>query len=74
MGLQTLHGSAREEKEEEFGKMKEKMRFWTVLTLLLAIVVVSAVSIEPARASGTIYARADGSIDPPTALIHRFGG
>jgi hypothetical protein len=36
MVLQTLHGNAREAKEEEFGKMKEKMKFWTVLALLLA--------------------------------------
>jgi parallel beta-helix repeat protein len=33
----------------------------------------SAFNVQPAKASGTIYIRADGSIDPPTAPIQRNG-
>jgi len=41
--------------------------------LLVVIILVSAFSIRIARASTTIYIRADGSIDPSTSLIHRDG-
>jgi parallel beta-helix repeat protein len=41
-----------------------------LLGLLLLCIVVSAFNIQPVRAEGgTIYIRADGSIDPPTAPI-----
>ena len=40
-----------------------------LLTLLLAGLLASAFSVQPVKASGTIYIRADGSIDPPTAPI-----
>jgi len=41
--------------------------------LLLVIILVSAFSIRIARASTTIYIRADGSIDPSTSPIHKDG-
>lgn len=37
--------------------------------LLVTSILVLAVKIQPVRAGGTIYIRADGSIDPPTAPI-----
>ena len=40
-----------------------------ILPLLLIGLLTSAVRIQPVKASGTIYIRADGSIDPPTAPI-----
>jgi parallel beta-helix repeat protein len=40
-----------------------------MLTLLLISMLTLAVNIPPVKASGTIYIRADGSIDPPTAPI-----
>jgi len=42
-----------------------------MLTLLLTGLLMMAFHIQPVRASGTIYIRADGSIDPPTAPIQR---
>jgi len=48
-----------------------------VSTILLVILLTSmlylAFKIMPAEAAGTIYIRADGSIDPPTAPISRDG-
>jgi len=45
--------------------------------LMLAVLLISMLTltfnIQPGEASGTIYIRADGSIDPPTAPIHRNG-
>ena len=41
----------------------------TMLALLLASMLTSAFIIHPVKASGTIYIRADGSIDPPTTAI-----
>jgi len=41
----------------------------TMLTLLLTSMLTLAFNIQPVKASGTIYIRADGSIDPPTANI-----
>jgi len=43
------------------------------LTLLLIGMLTLAFDIQPVKASGTIYIRADGSIDPPTAPIQREG-
>jgi cell wall-associated NlpC family hydrolase len=53
--------------------MESKAVLGLVLMLLLTCVLTSAVNIQPAKASGTIYIRADGSIDPPTAPIQRDG-
>jgi len=44
-----------------------------MLILLLASMFTFAFSIQPVKASGTIYIRADGSIDPSTAPIMRDG-
>jgi parallel beta-helix repeat protein len=44
-----------------------------VLLLLFAALLTHAFNTRPAIASGTIYIRADGSIDPPTAPILRSG-
>ena len=45
------------------------------MTLMIVLINVSAVSLElqRAKAGGTIYIRADGSIDPPTSYIQRDG-
>ena len=43
-----------------------------LLALILALSFVTS-TVKLARASGTIYIRADGSIDPPTAPIQREG-
>ena len=40
-----------------------------LLILLLTSMLTLAFNIQPVKASGTIYIRADGSIDPPTAPI-----
>ena len=44
-----------------------------LLVILLTSMLCSAFKIMPAEAAGTIYIRADGSIDPPTAPIMRNG-
>jgi len=44
-----------------------------VLSLLLVSLLTYAFNIQPVGASGTIYIRSDGSIDPPTAPILRSG-
>jgi parallel beta-helix repeat protein len=41
-----------------------------ILMLLLTGMLMLAFNIQPVKASGTIYIRADGSIDPPTAPIY----
>jgi parallel beta-helix repeat protein len=53
--------------------MKRKMASAVTLTLLLASMLTLAFNIQPVKAEGTIYIRADGSIDPPTAPIQRDG-
>jgi parallel beta-helix repeat protein len=40
-----------------------------MLSLMLISTLTLALNIQPVKASGTIYIRADGSIDPPTAPI-----
>jgi parallel beta-helix repeat protein len=40
-----------------------------ILTLLLIGILAFTFQIQPVKASGTVYIRADGSIDPPTAPI-----
>jgi len=44
-----------------------------MVTLLLVGMLTLASNVQPNKASGTIYIRADGSIDPPTAPIQRNG-
>jgi len=44
-----------------------------MLMLLLASMLTLAFNIQPVSADGTIYIRADGSVDPPTAPILRDG-
>ena len=53
--------------------MKRKMVSAIVLTLLLTSMLTLAFNLQPVRATGTVYIRADGSIDPPTAPIQRNG-
>ena len=40
-----------------------------ILIVLLISMLTLAFNIQPVKASGTIYIRADGSIDPPSANI-----
>lgn len=44
-----------------------------MVTLILVSTFTVALKIQPVRATGTIYIRADGSIDPPTTPINRTG-
>jgi len=44
-----------------------------IIAMLLTSTLTLAFNIQPAKAEGTIYIRADGSIDPPTTPIHRNG-
>jgi len=48
--------------------MNRKLVLMLTLTLLIGTLNV-ALNVQKAKASGTIYIRADGSIDPPTAPI-----
>jgi len=47
--------------------------FGLMLTLLLVSMLRVVLNVEVVMATGTIYIRADGSIDPPTAPIQRDG-
>jgi parallel beta-helix repeat protein len=51
----------------------EKKAVSGIMLTLMLIGVTLTLNIHPAMASGTIYIRADGSIDPPTAPIQRNG-
>jgi parallel beta-helix repeat protein len=51
--------------------MPKKKASQLVLFLLFVGLLTHAFNIQPASASGTIYIRANGSIDPPTAPIQR---
>ena len=44
-----------------------------LLVILLTSMLYSAFKVMPAEAAGTIYIRADGSIDPPTSPISHAG-
>ena len=44
-----------------------------IIAMLLTGMLTVAFNIQPVKAIGTIYIRADGSIDPPTAPIQRDG-
>jgi parallel beta-helix repeat protein len=48
--------------------------FAIMLVLLTASMLALAFKIQPVKASGTIYIRPDGSVDPPTAPIQRYFG
>ena len=50
--------------------MKRKAVSGIRLTLLLVGMLTLAFNIQPVKASGTIYIRADGSVDPPDAPIY----
>lgn len=54
---------------EGYRKMKSKAVSEVMLTLLLIGMLTVASDIQPAKASGIIYIKADGSIDPQTANI-----
>jgi len=49
--------------------MKYKITTGIMLTLLLVGVLILTLNIQPVEASGTIYIRADGSVEPSTANI-----
>ena len=51
--------------------MLRKVVSGITLTLLLITMLTLAFNIQPVKASGTIYIRADGSVDPLTAPIQR---
>ena len=53
--------------------MEKKILSGTMLTLLLFGILTLASNVQPVRASGTIYIKADGSVDPHTAPIQRDG-
>jgi len=53
--------------------MEKKAASAIMLTLLLMSMLMMAFNIQSVKAEGTIYIRADGSIDPPTAPIQRDG-
>ncbi len=57
----------------ESPKLLRKTVSGIMLALLLMSMLTLTFSIQPVKASGTIYIRADGSIDPPTAPIQRNG-
>jgi parallel beta-helix repeat protein len=69
--LYSLHWDV-ERGERRFGLLRK-----TVSSVMLVLLVIStlalAFDIQPVKASGTIYIKADGSIDPPTAPIQREG-
>ena len=54
-------------------KMSKTILFGLVLATLLVGMLALASGVHAVKASGTIYIRADGSIDPPTAPIQRNG-
>lgn len=54
-------------------KVERKAASGMMLVLLLTSMLTLAFNVFPAKASGTIYIRADGSIDPPTAPIQQEG-
>jgi len=60
---------------KELGERKLLMKTVSgiMLTLILVSMLTLAFNVQPVEASGTIYIRADGSIDPPTAPTQRDG-
>jgi len=53
--------------------MQKKAISGMMLTVLILNVLTLALQIQPVKASGTIYIRANGSVDPPTAPIVNVG-
>lgn len=53
--------------------MKAKASFVLTMTLILIGTIILAWKTSPVKASGTIHIRADGSVDPPTPQIMRYG-
>jgi parallel beta-helix repeat protein len=53
--------------------IRRKMFSATIIALLLTSMLVPVFNVQSLEASGTIYIRADGSIDPPTVPIERNG-
>ena len=53
--------------------MKLKAVSGITLTLLLIGMLILTFNIQLVKASGTIYIKVDGSVDPPTAPIQRDG-
>ena len=50
-------------------RLERKLLFITFLAILLTNLLGMAIKVEKVKASGTIYIRADGSVDPLTAPI-----
>jgi len=63
----------KQDDNEKKENLEKKIVSGMMLTLLLASMLTLALNIQPVKAEGTIYIRADGSIDPPTAPIQRNG-
>jgi len=55
------------------GLRMNRLFSWAMVFTLLVNVFALAFFVQPAQATGTIYIRADGSIDPPTAPMRRNG-
>jgi parallel beta-helix repeat protein len=55
------------------GEMARKQVWKVILTILLVSVFPLTLGIQPVKAIGTIYIRADGSVEPPTESIQRNG-
>jgi len=53
--------------------MKSKAVSGIMLILLFAGILTLTFNVQPAKASGTVYIRADGSVDPPVAPILNVG-
>jgi parallel beta-helix repeat protein len=53
--------------------MKKAFLGFSLIFLVSATLLFSAFHVQPVRAEGTIYIRADGSIDPPAAPIQQNG-
>jgi len=53
--------------------MNRKLTLAFILGFILLSVLVSVFKVQKVKADGTIYIRVDGSVDPPTAPIHRDG-
>jgi parallel beta-helix repeat protein len=56
-----------------YGRKMKNISSAFMVTLILVSTLVMAFDILPVKANGTIYIRADGSIDPPTAPILNVG-
>jgi len=61
----------------KYRKEKQKMKFKVIIGIMVTLLFIGmltlAFDIQPAKASGTIYIRADGSVDPDTAPISTVG-